>query len=148
MLHDSHQRRLIINRCWLIYDLITKKFRPLHEFHIEFPSLAELALISGYLQVLVEITRRGHFLRIHEEYDFIEHMLVVKVYSYNLLDKSKHSIIRADSLPHHRVDYKGHNLSHFPDHLHDEKGRICSFTGKIEDFLERASEIIEIEAQD
>ena len=123
MLHDSHQHRLIINRCWLIYDLITKKFRPLHEFHIEFPSLVEFALISGYLQVLVEVTRRGHFLRIHEEYDFIEHMLVVKVYSYNLLDKSKHSIIRADSLPHHRVDYKGHNLSHFPDHLHD--ARMC-----------------------
>lgn len=148
MLYDSHQRRLIINRCWLIYDLVTKKFRPLHKFHIEFPSLAELALISGYLQVLVEITRRGHFLHIHEEYDFIEHMLVVKVYSYNLLDKSKHSIIRADSLPHHRVDYKGHNLSHFPDHLHDEKGRICSFSGKIEDFVERASEIIESEGQD
>ena len=142
MLHDSHQRRLIINRCWLIYDLITKKFRPLNEFHIEFPSLAELALISGYLQVLVEITRRGHFLHIHEEYDFIEHILVVKGYSYNLLDKSKHSIIRADSLPHHRVDYKGHNISHFPDHLHDEKGRICSFSGKLQDFLKRASEII------
>jgi len=113
-----------------------------------FPSLAELALISGYLQVLVEITRRGHFLRIHEEYDFIEHMLVVKVYSYNLLGKSNHSIIRADSLPHHRIDYKGHNLSHFTDHLHDEKGRICSFSGKIEDFVKRASEIIEREGQD
>jgi hypothetical protein len=86
VLHDSHQRRLVINRCWLIYDLITQKFRPLHEFHVEFPSLVELALISGYLQV--------------------------------------------------------------PDHLHDEKGRICSFTGKIEDFVERASEIIESEAHD
>ena len=147
MLHDSHQRSLIINRCWLIYDLITKKFCPLNEFHIEFPSLAELALISGYLQVLVEITRRGHFLHIHEEYDFIEHILVVKGYSYNLLDKSKHSIIRADSLPHHRVDYKGHNLSHFPDHLHDEKGRICSFSGKLQDFVKRVYEIIASEGQ-
>ena len=71
MLHDSHQRRLIINRCWLIYDLITKKFHPLHEFHMEFPSLAELALISGYLQVLVVITRRGHLLRIHQEIDSV-----------------------------------------------------------------------------
>ncbi len=147
MLHDSHQHRLIINRCWLIYDLITKKFRPLHEFHIEFPSLVEFALISGYLQVLVEVTRRGHLLLIHEEYDFIEHMLVVKVYSYNLLDKSKHSIIRADSLPHHRVDYKGHNLSHFPDHLHDEKGRICSYSGELQDFVKRASEITASEGQ-
>jgi len=148
VLHDSHQRRLIINRCWLIYDLITKKFNPLHEFHIEFPSFVELALISGYLQVFVEITRKGCSLRIHEEYDFIEHMLIIKVYNYNLLDKSKHSIIRSDSLPHHRFDYKGHNLSHFPDHLHDEKGRICSFSGKIEDFVKRASEIIESEGQD
>ena len=24
MLHDSHQRMLIINRCWLIYDLSGK----------------------------------------------------------------------------------------------------------------------------
>jgi len=30
----------------------------------------------------------------------------------------------------------------------DEKGRICSFTGKIEDFVKRASEIIESEVQD
>lgn len=148
MLHNSHQRRLIINRCWLIYDLITEKFRPLHEFYIEFPSLVELALISGYLQVFVEISPRGHFLHIHEEYDFGKHRLKVKGYSYNLLDKSKHNIIRADSLPHHRVDYKSHKLSHFPDHLHDEKGRIRSFTGKIEDFVKRASEIIESEVQD
>lgn len=148
MLYDSHQQRLIDNRCWLIYDLITEKCRPLHQFHIEFPSLAELSLISGYLQVHVEISRSGHSLYINEEYDFVEHMLVVKVYSYNLLDRSRHNIIRADSLSHHQVDYKGHKLSHFPDHLHDEKGRICSFTGKIEDFLERASKIIESEVQD
>ncbi len=73
MSHNSRQRRLIINRCWLIYDLITENFRPLHEFHIEFPSLVELALISGYLQVFVEIGSRGHFLHIHEEYDVGEH---------------------------------------------------------------------------
>ena len=105
-------------------------------------------MISGYLQVLVEISPRRHFLHIHEEYGFIEHILVVKAYSYNLLDKSKNNNIRADSLPHHRLDYKSHKLSHFPDHLHDEKGRICSFTGKIEDFVKRASEIIESEVQD
>ena len=48
MLHDSHQRKLIINRCWLIYDLITKKFHPLHEFHIEICSY------SGKLQDFVK----------------------------------------------------------------------------------------------
>ena len=60
-----------------------------------------LPLISGYLQVLVKINPGGHFLHIHEEYDFREHRLEVKGYSYNLLDKSKHNIIRADSLPYH-----------------------------------------------
>lgn len=148
MLHNSYQQRLIINRCWFIYDLITGKFRYLYEFHIEFPALVELALISGYLQVFVKISPGGHFLHIHEEYDFREHRLEVKGYSYNLLDKSKHNIIRADSLPYHRVDYKGHELSHFPDHLHDEKGRICSFNGKVEDFVKKVSGIIESEAQD
>ncbi len=132
MLHNSHQRRLIIERCWLIYDLITEKFQPPHEFHIEFPSLVELALSPGYLQVLVEISRRGHFLHIHEEYDFREHMLVIKIYSYNLFDKGKHNIIRADSLPHH---------------LHDEKGRICSFSGQIDDIVKRSSPIIESESE-
>jgi hypothetical protein len=131
----------------MIYDIITNKFHPPHEFHVEFPSLAEFAIISGYLQVLVKITRRGHFLRLHGEYDFIEHMLVVKLYSYILLDKGKQAVIRADPLPHHRADYKGHNLLHFPNHLHDEKGRICSFSGKIEDFVKRASRTIASEGQ-
>ena len=54
MLHNTHQWGLIIDRCWLIYDLMTEKFQPPHEFHIEFPSLVELALSSGYLQVLVK----------------------------------------------------------------------------------------------
>jgi hypothetical protein len=86
VLHDSHQQKLIINRCWLIYDLITEKFRHPYKFHIEFSALVELALISGYLQVLVEISPEGHFLHIHEEYDFGEHSLEVKGYSYNLFN--------------------------------------------------------------
>ena len=148
MLHNSYQRALIIDRCWLIYDLITEKFRPPHEFHIEFPGLVEIALISGYLQALVEISPTVDFLHIHEEYGFREHRLVLKGYSYNLLDKSKHSIIRADALPYHRVDYKGHKLSHFPHHLHDERGRICPFSGRIEDFIKISSAIIESKSQD
>ena len=95
--YDSRQRRLIIERCWLIYDLIT--------------------------------------LHINEEYDFQNQKLDVKAYSYNLLDKNKNSLIRADSLPHHGVDYRRRKLTHFPHHLHDERGRICSFSGQIEDFV-------------
>jgi len=143
VLHNSHQRGLIIDRCWLIYDLITEEFQPPHEFTIEFPSLVELALSSGYLQVFVEISRSGYFLHIHEEYDFREHTFSVKAYSYNLLDKGKNNIIRADCLAHHQVDYKGHKLTHFPHHVHDEKGRICSFSGRIEDFLTRSSAVLE-----
>jgi len=87
--------------------------------------------------------RSGYFLHIHEEYDFREHTLSVKAYSYNLLDKGKNNIIRADCLAHHQVDYKGHKLAHFPHHVHDEKGRICSFSGRIEDFLTRSFAVLE-----
>jgi hypothetical protein len=147
VLYDSYQRRLIIDRCWLIYDLITETFAVPHQFHIQFPSLVELALTSGYLQVLVEIGRKGHLLHNHEEYDFRNYELVIKVYSYSLLDKSKHSIIRADRLPHHRVDYRRRKLTHFPHHLHDERGKICSFSGQIEDFVKRVAAVVESESQ-
>ncbi|MBL7073664.1 hypothetical protein ISS37_00295 [candidate division KSB1 bacterium] len=147
MLYDSYQRRLIIDRCWLIYDLITETFAVPHQFHIDFPLMVEVALISGYLQVLVEISRKGHLLHIHEEYDFRNHELVIRVYSYNLLHKSKHNIIRADPLPHYRVDYRRRKLAHFPHHLHEEKGRICSFSGQIEDFVKRVAAVLESESQ-
>ena len=111
------------------------------------PSLVELALTSGYLQLGVEISRKGHLLPIHEEYGFPGYEVVVKAYSYNLSDKNKHNIIRADLLPHHRVDYKGRKLAHFPHHLHDEKGRISSFSGRIEDFVKRAAGVLESESQ-
>lgn len=147
MLYDSYQQRLIIDRCWLIYDSLTETFAVPHKFHIEFPSLLELALISGYLQVLVTINRKEHLLHIHEEYDLRDYELVVKVYSYNLLDRSKHNIIRADPLPHHRVDYRRRKLTHFPHHLHDERGRICSFSGQIEDFVKRVGALLGSEVQ-
>jgi len=145
-LYDSYQRSLIIDRCWLIYDLITETFAVPRPFHIEFPSLVEFALISGYLQVLVEIRRKGLTLHIHEEYDFRNYELVLSVYSYTLLDKNKHSIIRADPLPHHRVDYRRRKLTHFPHHLHDERGRICSFSGRIEDCVKRSAAVLDAES--
>ena len=87
MLFNSQQRGLIIKRCWLIYELISDKLQPPYEFHIEFPSLVEFALTSGYFQVLVVVNRSEHFLHIHEEYDFREYMLLIKAYNYILLDK-------------------------------------------------------------
>ena len=48
MLYNSHQQGLIIERCWLIYELVSDKLVPPDEFHIRYPSLVEFALTSGY----------------------------------------------------------------------------------------------------
>ncbi len=144
MLYNSQQRGLIIDRCWLIYELVSDKLLPPDEFHIQYPNFVEFALTSGYFQVLVEVGRSGHSLHIHEEYEFVEYKLKLKAYVYILFDKTKNNIIRADSLPHHRTDHKGHRLAHVPNHLHDEMGRICSFTGRIEDFVKKSCTILKI----
>lgn len=143
MLYDAYQEKQITDRCWLIYDLVTEAFDVPQQFHIEFLSQVELALTSGYLQNLVEITRAGHFLHLHEEYGFRNYELVIMGYSYDLLDRSKQNILRADPLPHHRVDYRHHRLTYFPHHLHDEKGRVHSFTGQVEDFISRSAVLLD-----
>ncbi len=142
MLYKSQQQGRIIDRCWLIYELVSDKLVPPDAFHIQYPSLVELALTSGYFQLLVEVGRSGHSLHIYEEYESAEYKLALEAYVYILFDKVKHNIIRADSLPHHPTDHKGHRLAHFPNHLHDEMGRICSFNGRIEDFVKRACTIL------
>lgn len=134
---DPHQRRWIAERCWLIYDLIVRNFFPPQEFHLRFPDLTELALISRALQVRVQISPQGHSLQLQEEYDFRNHEMMVSSYSYVLLDQTGQVLIRADPLPHHRVDYRGRRLTHFPHHLHNERGQIHSFSGEIEDFVGR-----------
>lgn len=130
----THQRYLIADRCWLIYDLITNTFSVPDSFHLEFPAIAEIALASGYIEIRTQIEEE-YLLHIHEEYSFQANTIARVSYSYNLLDVSQNNIIRADNLPHHRVDYRNRKLSHFPNHLHDERGRICSFTGEIADFF-------------
>ena len=91
-------------------------------------------MISNALSLRIQI-EQDRFLQIEEEYDFREHELIVETYSYLLLNQALEVVIRDDSLPHHRRDYRKRRLSHFPHHLHDEKGRIRSFTGRIEDFV-------------
>jgi len=135
VLYDSHQRGQIIDRCWLIYEVVTDVFDAQDEFHIHYPDFVELALTSGYFKLIMNIGERGHVIHIYEEYGFSEYKTILKTYVYMLFDKGNNSIIRADSLTHHKTDYKGHDLSHFPNHLHDEMGRICSFSGRIEDFV-------------
>jgi hypothetical protein len=128
VLSEAHRQRLIAGRCWEIYDLITRTFTVQPEFIREFPELAEQALITGALSLRTQI-EQDRFLQIVEEYDFREHELAVETYSYLLLNQALDVVIRADSLPHHQRDYRKRRLQHFPHHLHDEKGRIRSFTG-------------------
>ena len=57
MLYNSQQQGLIIDRCWLIYELVSDKLVPPDAFHIQYPSLVELALTTGYFQLIVEVGR-------------------------------------------------------------------------------------------
>jgi hypothetical protein len=143
VLYDPYQRGQIVDRCWLIYELISDTFVLPVEFHTQYPSVVELALTSGYLKLVVALGGSGYRIHISEEYGFDGYKLVLKTYVYMLFDRGKNSIIRADSLPHHKFDYKGHKLSHFPNHLHDETGRVCSFSGRIDDFVKRCSNVLE-----
>jgi len=96
---------------------------------------------SGALQAHIAIPPR-HSLEIREEYEMREHELIVALYSYVLVAEGSRVLLRADPLPHHRVDYRGHRLTHFPHHLHDERGRIRSFSGRLEDFLVQAAALL------
>lgn len=140
---STRRRRQIAERCWQIYSWICRRFQLAPKFHEEFPEAAELALWSGALQVRVQIASPpGYLLDLREEYDFREQELVVAHYSYVLLDPHQNPLLRADPLPHHRVDYRGRKLTHFPHHLHDEQGRVRSFSGRLEDFLSQAAALL------
>jgi hypothetical protein len=139
---EARQRRQIAERCWHLYDLINRSFTPAPEFHLEFPELAELAILSRALQVCLALAQ-GYSLEVHEEYDFRGQELTVVHYSYVLLDRDQTSLLRADPVPHHRVDYRKRRLTNFPHHLHDEHGRIRSFSGQLEDFLIQAATLVQ-----
>ena len=72
MLFDSQQRGKIVDRCWLIYDLISQTFVPTDEFHIQYPDVVELALTTGYFKLVVEIGGTGYSLHVNEEYGFFD----------------------------------------------------------------------------
>jgi len=138
---DVRRRRWIAERCWHVYDLVNRHCQPAPDFHTEFPEAAELAILSGALQVRVALLSR-HSLDIREEYEIREHELVISFYSYVLLAEGDRVQLRADPLPHHRRDYRGRRLAHFPHHLHDERGRIHAFSGQLEDFLAQAAALM------
>lgn len=141
MSYERHLEAQIIDRCWSVYNLLTNTFSPSDTFHLGFPSLVETAIISSDLHINMPLAE-GFTLILREEYEFSLHKLKLHSYSYNLLEQNGNSVLRSDNLPYHKTDYKGHQLTHPPHHVHDKLGRISSFTGDLEDFINLVKEAI------
>jgi hypothetical protein len=138
---EGRQRAAALDRCWSIYLSLTRAFTLPEDFHIEFPVAAESVLISGALQLTVPIGS-DLTLSLREEYVFDRQTLAVSRYSCNLIDVTGNNLLRADNLPFHRTDYRRRLLSHRPHHLHDERDRVHSFSGNLDDFIARAKTIL------
>jgi hypothetical protein len=94
------------------------------------------------LQVQLIIGDQGESLNLSQEYVFRDHHLEISFYSYALLRKDGQMALRADPLPHHRLDYQNRPLEKFPHHLHDSQGRIHAFEGQLKDFVDRAKKLL------
>ena len=133
---EGRQRAAVLDRCWSIYLSLTRAFALAEDFHVQFPGTVESALVSGALQVAVPVG--GDLtLSLREEYAFERQRLTVSRYSYNLTEATGNNVLRADNLPFHRTDYRRRALTHPPHHIHDQQGRIHSFSGDVHDFISR-----------
>ncbi len=141
MRFESRQRAQLLDRCWSIYLWLTQTFILPESFHVEFPSAVESAIISGVLHFAVPITEKVT-LSLLEEYAFGGQGLEVSRYSYNVIDHQRNNLLRADNLPYHQTDYRGRPLTHPPHHVHDERRRIRSFTGQVQDFISHAKSFL------
>lgn len=137
MRSEGRHRAALIDRCWSVYLWLTRAFILPENFHVEFPVAAESALITGVLHVSVSLTETLT-LSLREEYAFDRHKLEVSRYSYNVIDSAGNNLLRADNLPFHRTDYRGRPLTHPPHHMHDERARVLSFSGQVQDFINHA----------
>jgi Family of unknown function (DUF6516) len=81
-------------------------------------------------------------LSLREEHVFDRQRLTVNRYSYNVIDITGNNVLRADNLPFHRTDYRRRLLRHPPHHLHDERDRVYSFSGDLDEFIARAQTIL------
>ncbi len=142
MLSEIHHEQLVIDRCWTIYELITSTFTVNENFLVNFISDIESVLLTYRLYFKITIAKDEYYLIIQEEYNFHFHELAIENYSYILTDKTEQTLIWSDPAPHHKTDYRGQNLTHYPHHLHDPKGKIRNFSGKIEDFLREVAKLI------
>ena len=141
MSYEEYQQSQILGHCWSIYLLLTDNFPIPEDFHAQYAVWIESALISGILLISLQIAE-SYQIHIREEYKFFKDNLEISRYSYTLVGADNQAVFRADSLPHHSADYKGQPLTHSPHHIHDNQGRICSFTGSLQDFIGEASNLI------
>jgi hypothetical protein len=139
---EGRQRAAVLNRCWSIYLSLTRAFVLPEEFHVQFPVSVETALVSGALQVTIFIG--GDLtLSLREEYVFDrQELLSVSRYSYNVIESSGENLLRADNLPFHAADYRRRALTHPPHHIHDQQGRVYSFSGNVSDFIVHAKTLL------
>ncbi len=136
MLSHKLKRWLVTNRAWEIYSQLQKLSPAEASIISDIEEQIHLAITTDIIQLDMVLPRVHKKLVVRETYAFPQNELRIASYSYSLIEIGKSAIIRADSAPHHERDYRGKRLSHFPNHLHDEAGRICSFSGKLENFVE------------
>lgn len=97
--------------------------------------------MSGSLHATVSVDE-DLTLSLREEYAFDRQRLMVNRYSYNLLDAAGNNLLRADNLPFHRTDYRKRLLTHPPHHIHDQQGRVFSFSGEVQRFIAEAKGLL------
>jgi hypothetical protein len=140
---EGRQRAAVLDRCWSIYLSLTSAFNVPENFHVEFPVVVESALVSGALHVTVPVGG-DMTLSLREEYAFDRQRLTVSRYSYNVIDATGNNLLRADNLPFHRTDYRKRLLTHPPNHIHDQRGRVFSFNGNVHHFIANAKTLLSL----
>ena len=141
MRSEGRLRAALIDRCWSIYLWLSHAFNLPENFHVEFPVATESALITGVLHVSVPMSE-NLTLSLREEYGLGRQGLEISRCSYNLIDSAGNNLLRADNLPFHKADYRGRALTHPSHHMHDERGRVLSFSGLVQNFINHAKSLL------
>ena len=134
MSSERRRRALVLEHCWSLYQILTDTFVVPETFHTEFPVITETVLLTDALHIVLPPSS-ALTLSLREEYAFEQYALQVRRYSDNVIDHAGVNVLRADNVPHHWTDYRGRPLPHPPHHMHDEHGRVLSFSGQVQDFL-------------
>jgi hypothetical protein len=143
---ERQRQALLLEHCWSLYQMLTGAYTVPDSFHNDFPIAAETALLTSVLHTTLSLTLRLT-LSLREEYAIEQYVLEVRRYSYNVIDHTGANVLRADNLPHHRIDYRGRPLLHPPHHMHDERGRVLSFSGQAHDFLQAVQRLLSSRSQ-